>query len=145
MNYKNFFHLFILFFPEQVEPCETSELLPVYNRTSSQRYHSSIPISDWSDVHHASGLHGSNQSQPNRLYSTHKPTLQKRGFSTHQQPTAEKWGFSTNQQTAVQKHGFSTSQEIAAEKCSFINVFRGGICVLKTKDNSEKRMISTEH
>lgn len=41
----------------KVFPDDASELLPVYNKTSSAKYHTSQSVSDWSDPMHSSGLH----------------------------------------------------------------------------------------
>ncbi|KAI0211297.1 [Pyruvate dehydrogenase (acetyl-transferring)] kinase, mitochondrial [Lamellibrachia satsuma] len=42
----------------KVFPSDASELLPVYNKTSKNKYDDiSVPISDWSDINQTNGLH----------------------------------------------------------------------------------------
>lgn len=57
----------------KVLPIEASELLPIYNKTSYQKYSSSIPVGDWSDPSQTTGLHGAvhiGHQHGHRYYST---------------------------------------------------------------------------
>ena len=74
----------------KVFPSDASELLPIYNKTTSMKYIQSIPVGDWSDPSQTTGLHGAvhqiyptggthGNSHGNRHYHTRsgasKPTL----------------------------------------------------------------------
>ncbi|CAD5112673.1 unnamed protein product [Dimorphilus gyrociliatus] len=59
----------------KVFPDDASELLPVYNKTSSAKYHTSQSVSDWSDPIHSSGLHSRNFST---LSNSRKRTLRRK-------------------------------------------------------------------
>ena len=41
----------------QVLSSEANELLPIYNKTSYKQYQHGIPVADWSNPAHTTGLH----------------------------------------------------------------------------------------
>ncbi|XP_074652322.1 pyruvate dehydrogenase (acetyl-transferring) kinase isozyme 2, mitochondrial-like [Tubulanus polymorphus] len=59
----------------KVFPAEANELLPIYNKTSYKQYQHGIPVADWSNPSHTTGLHAVLN------FPTH-PSHTRRGYHT---------------------------------------------------------------